>query len=104
MEMVLLLPPDQEYHRVTTPSTADYVPPARTLDTCEPMLNTINPSALIITEFQNWAQHTNLGQKRTTPSLTIDRKFWPLSPTRHPKSSSSQFLRKGGIYGLLRPQ
>ena len=46
--------------RVTTSNIADFVPLANLLDTYKPLLNPSNPSSVIITEFQNWVQFTNL--------------------------------------------
>ena len=61
MEMTPFLPPDRKYDRVTTSNIADYVSLTSILDMCKPLLNTVNPSAVIVTEFQNWAeQFTNL--------------------------------------------
>ena len=60
MEMTPFLPPGRKYDRVTTSNIADYVPLTRLLDTCEPLLNPSNCSSVIITEFHNWVQHTNL--------------------------------------------
>ena len=60
MEMAPFLPPDRKYDRVTTSNIADYVPLANLLDTCKPLLNPTNPSAVIITEFQNWVVLTDL--------------------------------------------
>ena len=59
MEMTPFLPADRKYDRVTTSNIADYVPLASILDMCKPLLNTANPSAVIITEFKNWSQHLN---------------------------------------------
>ncbi|KAL9964394.1 hypothetical protein ACROYT_G028029 [Oculina patagonica] len=64
MEMAPFLPTDQKYDRITTSNIADYVPLTSILDMCKPVLNSTNPSAVIITEFQNWSDHQpNLFQK-----------------------------------------
>ena len=63
MEMAPFLPPDRKYDRVTTSNIADYVPLTSILDMCKPVLNTANPSAVILTEFQNWSNYNNLSQK-----------------------------------------
>lgn len=60
LEMVPFLPPDRKYDRVTTSNIADYVPLANLLDMYKPLLNPSNPSSVIVTEFQNWIQFTNL--------------------------------------------
>ena len=60
MELVPFLPQHQKFDRVTTSNIADYVPLPKLLDKCTPLLNLINPSSVIITEFHNWVQHTNL--------------------------------------------
>jgi len=60
MEMTPFLPPGRKYDRVTTSNIADYVPLTRLQDTCEPLLNPSNRSSVIITEFHNWVQLTNL--------------------------------------------
>ena len=59
-ELALFLPPDQTYDRVTTSNTADYVPLTKLLDTCKLLLNLSNPFSVIITEFINWVELTNL--------------------------------------------
>ena len=63
MEMTSFLPPDRKYDRVTTSNIADYVPLTSILDMCKPLLNTANPSAVIITEFQNWHEVSCLNEK-----------------------------------------
>ena len=63
MEMVPFLPPDLRYDRVTTSNIADYVPLTSILDMCKPLLNKVNPSAVIITEFKNWTGYINLNEK-----------------------------------------
>lgn len=60
LEMAPFLPPDRKYDRVTTSNIADFVPLANLLDTCKPLLNPSNPSSVVVTEFQNWVQFTNL--------------------------------------------
>ena len=60
MEMAPFLPPGRKYDRVTTSNIADFVPLPSILDTCKPLLNARNPSSVIVTEFQNWVQFTNL--------------------------------------------
>ena len=61
--MVPFLPPELKYDRVATSNIADYVPLTSIMDMCKPVLNTVNPSAVIITEFQNWTDHVSLFQK-----------------------------------------
>ena len=58
--MTPFLPPGRKYDRVTISNIADYVPLTRLLDMCEPLLNPSNRSSVIITEFHNWVQLTNL--------------------------------------------
>ncbi|KAJ7388731.1 hypothetical protein OS493_036009 [Desmophyllum pertusum] len=64
MEMTPFLPPDRKYDRVTTSNIADYVPLTSILDMSKPLLNTVNPSAVIITEFLNWHDHASLNLKK----------------------------------------
>ena len=63
MEMAPFLPPDLKYDRVATSNIADYVPLTSILDMCKPVFNRTNPSAVIITEFQNWIDHIGLFQE-----------------------------------------
>ena len=60
MEITPFLPLGQKYDRVTTSNIADFVPITSILDTFKPLLNPNNPLSVIITEFQNWIQFTNL--------------------------------------------
>ena len=60
MEMAPFLPPGRKYDRVTTSNIGDFVPLPSILDTCKPLLNARNSSSVIVTEFQNWVQFTNL--------------------------------------------
>ena len=75
MEMAPFLPADRKYDRITTSNIADYVPLTSILDMCKPLLNTANPSAVIITEFRNWAQHTNLVQKELLHFVQMTESF-----------------------------
>jgi len=69
MEMTPFLPADRKYDRVATSNIPDYQPLTSILDMCKPLLNTANPSAVIITEFQNWSNHISLFQKELLHSL-----------------------------------
>ncbi len=86
VEMVPFLPPDRKYDRVTTSNIADYIPLTSILDMCKPVLNTVNPSAVIITEFQNWAVHLKLPQKQLLHYLQMSQSFRRkvLEDTRNP--------------------
>ncbi|KAJ7337100.1 hypothetical protein OS493_009952 [Desmophyllum pertusum] len=75
VEMTSFLPPDRKYDRVTTSNIADYVPLTSILDMSKPLLNTVNPSAVIITEFLNWVEHTNLTQKKNVFSIKCQKAF-----------------------------
>ncbi|KAJ7337097.1 hypothetical protein OS493_009949 [Desmophyllum pertusum] len=75
MEMTPFLPPDRKYDRLTTSNIADYVPLTSILDMCKLLLNTVNPSAVIITEFINWAYHANLNQKEQLLFLQMSESF-----------------------------
>ena len=68
-EIASFLPPYRKYDRITTSNTADYVPLPKLLDTCKPLLNLSNPSSVIITEFMNWVELTNL--KKEADRLAI---------------------------------
>ena len=103
MEMVPFLPADRKYDRVATSNIADYVPLTSILDMCKPLLNTANPSAVIITEFQNWSNHISLCmfQKELLHSLEKTKSFRQqvLQDTQNPaiayskeKASSSSFF------------
>ena len=60
MEITPFLPAGWKFDRVTTSNIADFVPLTQLLDTFKPFLNLNNPFAVIITEFLNWVQLTNL--------------------------------------------
>ena len=75
MEMTPFLPADLKYDRVTTSNIADYMPLTSILDTCKPLLNTINPSAVIITEFKNWSLHLELIEKELLHYLQMTESF-----------------------------
>ena len=75
MEMTPFLPADRKYDRVTTSNIADYVPLTSILDMCKPLLNTANPSAVIITEFQNWSQHFKMTEKQLVHFLQMTESF-----------------------------
>ena len=75
MEMTPFLPADQKYDRITTSNIADYVPLTSILDMCKPLLNKANPSAVIITEFQNWSQHLKLTQRELLYYLQMTKSF-----------------------------
>ncbi len=75
MEMAPFLPSHRKYDRVTTSNIADYVPLTSILDMYKPVLNTVNPSAVIITEFINWFQHTNLNQKQLLHFKQMSQSF-----------------------------
>ena len=73
--MAQFLPPDRKYDRITTSNIADYVPLTSILDLCKPVLNTDNPSAVIITEFLNWQVHTNLPGKALSHFSQLPQRF-----------------------------
>ncbi len=75
MEMAPFVPPDRKYDRVTTSNIADYVPLTNILDMCKPVLNTANPSAVIVTEFQNWSNYSNLKQKELIQQFQMPQSF-----------------------------
>ena len=75
MDMVPFLPPDLKYDRIATSNIADYVPLTSILDMCKPVLNTVNPSSVIITEFQNWSIATNLFQNELFHYFQMPQSF-----------------------------
>ena len=75
MEMAPFLPPDRKYDRVTTSNIADYVPLTSILDTCKPLLNTVNNFSVIVTEFQNWANRSGLAVKQIFQILQMPLSF-----------------------------
>ena len=94
MEMAPFLPPDLKYDRVTTSNIADYVPLTSILDVCKPVLNTANPSAVIITEFQSWfdENHTNLIEKDSFHYYQMPQSFRQnvLEDTQNPAIANSK--------------
>ena len=92
MEMVPFLPPDLRYDRVTTSNIADYVPLTSILDMCKPLLNKVNPSAVIITEFKNWTGHTNLNVKALLHFSQLPQSFRQkvLEDTQNPAIANSE--------------
>ena len=94
MEIRRFLLPDRKYDRVTTSNIADYVPLTKLLDTFKPLLNTSNPSSVIITEFHSWIRFTNLiteAAQRMPPGDSFRRKV--LEDTKNPAISSSRTLQ-----------
>ena len=91
MEMAPFLPPDRKYDRITTSNIADYVPLTSILDMCKPVLNAANPSAVIITEFHNWALHTKLNQKELLHFTQMSQSFRRnvLEDTQNPAIANS---------------
>ena len=93
MEIAPFLPHGQTFDRVTTSNIAHYVPLARILGTFEPLLNTRNPSAVIITEFLNWLQFTDLREKAMIHSYFLPQgdnfRRKVLEDTKNPAISSS---------------
>lgn len=72
MEMTPWLPAGCKYDRISTSNMADYEPLTSILDMCKPLLNAANPSAVIITEFQNWSDHISpLFKKELLHSLQM---------------------------------
>ena len=93
MEMAPFLPSDRTYDRITTSNIADYVPLTSILDMCKPLLNTfLNPSSVIVTEFQNWSKFTNLEQEEKLRALTIQNSFRQnvLKDTQNPAIANSR--------------
>ena len=76
-EIASFLPPYRKYDRITTSNTADYVPLTNLLDTCKPLLNLSNASSVIITEFINWVELTNLKEEadRLATSMPLVDRF-----------------------------
>ena len=91
MEMTPFLPPDRRYDRVATSNIADYVPLTSILDMCKAVLNTDNPSAVIITEFRNWAIHTKLNQKELLHFMQMSQRIrqYVLEDTQNPAIAHS---------------
>lgn len=92
MEMAPFLPSDRKYDRITTSNIADYVPLSSILDLCKPLLNTfLNPSSVIVTEFQNWSDLTNLYKEEQLHALTIENSFRQnvLEDTKNPAIANS---------------
>ena len=93
MEMTPFLPADRKYDRVATSNMADYEPLTSILDMCKPLLNTANPSAVIITEFQNWSNHVSLilFQKELLHTLQMTESFRQqvLQDTQNPEIAYS---------------
>ena len=77
MEIAPFLPTGMKYDRVTTSNIADYVPLTSILDMCKPLLNAINPSSVIITEFLSWFDHnhTNLLQEKEFHYFDLPQTF-----------------------------
>ena len=72
MEMTPCIPAGWKYDRVSTSNMADYEPLTSILDMCKPLLNAANPSAVIVTEFQNWSDHiSQLFKKELLHSLQM---------------------------------
>ena len=94
MELAPFLPPDRKCDRVTTSNIADFVPLSNILDTFKPLLNTSNPSSVIITEFQSWVQYTTLRREAMERAQFMPRsdsfRKQVLEDTKEPAISSSR--------------
>ena len=91
MEMAPFLPPDRKYDRITTSNIAHYVPLTSILDMCKPVLNAANPSAVIITEFDSWSDHTHSFQDELRRHQQMPQSFRQkvLEDTQNPAIANS---------------